>query len=283
MRALSMLLGCSILAGCTTMQVDEKNFIRPDSETGIKLSQRFDAAALQSIVPDASLQGQSVAAEDSVVLQGILVRQQRALATVLYFGGNMFHLDEGAPELLPLLSACRLDVAMFDYRGYGRSPGQPNVATMKSDALRIYDQVRAQTGGKLIVHGQSLGSFIAAYVAQQRTVDGLVLESTASNALDWADANMPWFARPFVRIEVAPSLRGIDNVAAASQYAGISLLLTGEQDKITPPALARKVFDALPGQAKQFQLSPGGGHNGLMARSDTQPGYCAFVQRVAAH
>jgi hypothetical protein len=38
-----------------------------------------------------------------------------------------------------------------------------------------------------------------------------VLEATSTNVEDWAHANVPWCARPFLRIEVAESLRAADN------------------------------------------------------------------------
>ncbi len=43
-------------------------------------------------------------------------------------------------------------------------------------------------------HGQSLGSFVAAYVAQQRpAARGLILESTTTNVREWSNAMLPWY------------------------------------------------------------------------------------------
>ncbi|MBY0572460.1 MAG: lysophospholipase [Undibacterium sp.] len=165
----------------------------------------------------------------------------------------------------------------FDYRGYGRSAGSPSIENMKQDALQIYDHIRAKTPGKLIVHGQSLGSFMAAYVAQNRVTDGVVLESTASNPLDWAQANIPWYARPFVGIELSPDLKVIDNVAAARQHRAPALVMVGEQDRTTPPELGRKVFAAFPNAASQFLLVHDVGHNGVMKKDQAKTAYCAFL------
>jgi pimeloyl-ACP methyl ester carboxylesterase len=101
---------------------------------------------------------------------------------VLYFGGNMFHLDQHGAALLPVLAACGTNVAVFDYRGYGRSPGKPTVENMQADALALFDAVNARFPGRVIVHGQSLGSFMAAHVAAARPVLATVLESTATSA-----------------------------------------------------------------------------------------------------
>ncbi|MFZ6719259.1 alpha/beta hydrolase [Undibacterium sp. Ji49W] len=273
-------LGALCLSACMSVQVSENQFIHPDSRSGYRLAEKLDAASLRQMAADAELTEWRLDSSDGVTLQGIRIQLKQAQVSVLYFGGNMFHLDDGAKYLLPAMQQCGANFLSFDYRGYGRSSGQPTVANMQADALRIYDHARAQTTGKLIVHGQSLGSFIAGYVAQNRQLDGLVLESTASNAMDWALANTPWYAKPFVNIELSPALQDIDNTRAVGAYRGKSLVLVGDQDKVTPLALGRKVYEAIPAGDKRFVVSPGGGHNGLMHRTDVVDAYCGFVRSI---
>ncbi|MFZ6757182.1 alpha/beta hydrolase [Undibacterium sp. Ji50W] len=275
-----MCLAAFCLSACMSVQVSENQFIHPDSRSGYRLAEKLDAASVQQMAANAELTEWRLDSSDGVTLQGIRIQLKQAQVSVLYFGGNMFHLDDGAKYLLPAMQQCGVNLLSFDYRGYGRSSGQPNVANMQADALRIYDYARAQTTGKLIVHGQSLGSFIAGYVAQHRQLDGLVLESTASNAMDWALANMPWYAKAFVTIELSPALQDIDNTRAVAGFRGKSLVLVGDQDQITPLALGRKVYDALPSADKRFMVSSGGGHNGLMRRTDMVDAYCGFVRSI---
>ena len=204
-----------LLSGCA-MQIGEGSIVRPDragtvlppGRVGDGGATAYKLAPLTLAADDAQLAGVSASGEGNAL-------------TVLYFGGNGFHLDQHGDHVLAAVAPCRADVVMIDYRGYGRSTGVPTIATLKADALREFDLVNAQAPGRVIVHGQSLGSFIAAYVAQQRpAVRGLVLESTTTNARDWANNMMPWYAWPFVRVELSESLKGIDNVASASGYAG---------------------------------------------------------------
>ena len=273
------------LSGCMSMEIGERNFIHPDSKSGYKALEKLDHAALQRTLPGASMQEHRLGTADGQTLRGVSLTPAGSGAegaetevTVLYFGGNMFHLDRSAGQLASALSACGINMYVFDYRGYGRSSGEPEVATMQSDALQIYDYVRQQSKAKLIVHGQSLGSFMAAHVARNRPADGLVMESTANNVYDWAMANNPWFARPFVSIELSPSLKNIDNAVALAAYRGNSLVLMGDKDKVTPMELGQKVFAAIPAGNKYQFVSPGGDHNGLLLRPDVQAAYCRFVK-----
>lgn len=268
----------SSVTACTT-NVEEHNFIRPDRRSGYKSEQVFNSSRLPS---SAKVDEQSIKTENDVELKGLAVHQPGANVTVLYFGGNMFHIDDHAMRVLPILSSCGVNSAVFDYRGYGRSQGEPTIANMKSDALRIFDFVNAQNPGKVIVHGQSLGSFMAAYVAQNRPALGLVLESTATNAQDWANANMPWYGRPFVTIEMSPALREIDNTLAVSKFTGGSLVMVGDHDKTTPPELGKKVFDAIPSSSKKMLTIAGAGHNGVLAHPDTRLAYCDFIATLTS-
>ncbi|WP_426208633.1 alpha/beta hydrolase [Massilia sp. TWP1-3-3] len=275
MRALPVLLIAAALSGCGTMEVGERNFIKPD-KPGTPAAAHLDAA---KHLGAGVLRDEEIATPDGAVLRGIRFQPPGATRAVLYFGGNMFHLDQHGAELLPLLASCGTGVAVFDYRGYGRSSGQPNMQRMAADAVRLYDHVSAQFPGGVIVHGQSLGSILAAYVAQQRpSARGIVLESTTSNVQDWVDAAVPWYVTLVSEVKVEAGLRALDNVAAMGGYGGTSLVLVGGADKVTPPPLARKVFDAIPGQRKQWHLAPGAGHNDTFGRPDVMPVYCKLVR-----
>lgn len=280
MRSLIVVL--ALLSGCTTVTIKEGNFIRPDSVTGYKTETRLDGPAVAALRPTATLVEQTVALADGGAALGVLVRQPGARATVLYFGGNAFHLDRHGPTVLAAIASCGANVAMFDYRGYGRSSGKPTVALMAEDALAIFDHVNAQFPGRVVVHGQSLGSFIGARVAQLRPARALVLESTATTPMGWARANVPWYARPFVDIRVTPQLAEVDNVVAASAFRGPGLVLVGENDRITPLALGKRVYEAMPGTPRELLVAPGAGHNDVLESGAAVQGYCRFIDKVAA-
>ena len=273
-------LALVLSTGCA-VQIGERNVIRPDRPGDPKREDVLDAAAAPAWrlspvtlpVPDGELGG---------VAASIASGTERSATTVLYFGGNAFHLDQHGRRVLDAVAPCGVDVVLVDYRGYGRSTGVPTIAAMQADALRTFDFVNARHPGRVVLHGQSLGSFIAAYVARQRpAARGLVLESTTTNARDWGNAMLPWYVWPFVRLELSEPLRGIDNVQAVAEYAGPALVLEGADDKVTPPRLATKVYEALPSPSKRMLVVPGAGHNDVLSNPVTQAAYCAFIRQVA--
>jgi len=253
MRRIALLLLLA-LAGCKTVEIKESMIIRPDALTEAKPlpEQAFQhGTQLEVIRPDGA------------VLHGVLVKRDGAERTLLYFGGNAFHLDESGKHVMAALDRCKVNIAIFDYRGYGRSSGIPTVANMRGDGLAIYDMLDLRFPGNVVVHGQSLGSFVAAGVAQERPVRAVVLETTATTALDWANNSLPWYFKPFIDFKVDEALAAIDNEKAAGNIKAPLLVLAGGEDKTTPAAMSQRVFEASPAEHKRIVILPDAGHNSV--------------------
>ncbi len=268
MRFATLLL-LAMLAGCKTIAVKEAMFIRPDSLSKAKplAAQAFDnGTALE------------IARPDGATLRGVLVSRAGAERTLLYFGGNMFHLDDNGKRVVAALERCKVNVAIFDYRGYGRSSGMPTVANIGGDALAIYDMLEARFPGKVAVHGQSLGSFVAASVAQERPVRAVVLETTATTALETVEHSLPWYYKPFVSITVDDALGAIDNVKVARGIRSPLLVLAGAQDKTTPVIMSQRVFDAAAAEHKRMLVLPDSHHNNVLSNPSTAPALCPFIE-----
>lgn len=133
------------------------------------------------------------------------------------------------------------DVLTFDYPGYGESAGAPTAASFDA-AVSVVSAIAATQSERrpLIFWGHSLGGFVCARLAAETPgTDGLVLETTARNADQVADAWTPWYASAIVRIEVAPSLAGYDSAVDAARFAGPVLVLGARRDSVLPVRLAR--------------------------------------------
>lgn len=270
------------LSACKNIVIEESAFIRPDSIVPYKSKGKFDDTALNKLLTNANLRDEVITISADVELKGLSVQQNAAQVTVLYFGGNRSHIDDAAKTLGRTVGSCPIHFTMYDYRGYGRTKGTPNVANLKEDALKIYDSVKAKTQGTLVVHGHSLGSFMTAYIAQHRAVDGIILETTATNVQDIMRLRTPWYARPFITATFAPGLADIDNTKALAAYQGKSLVLSAENDQTTPAELGMEVFKAIPSINKQHLLVPAAGHNEVLNSPDVQRTYCQFIQSFAA-
>nr|WP_301288480.1 alpha/beta fold hydrolase [Natronospira proteinivora] len=178
-------------------------------------------------------------------------------------------------------SAMGLNVYYFDRRGQGRNAGSAGIDTAFEDAKAVYEYVRAQVDGPLILHGLSLGGFEAASLSAEADIDALVLEATATNVDDFVEhARLPWFARPFIRLEVDEALRGFDNRDHLADYDGPLLLLSGEDDRQTAPVLMEKLYEASPSEPRRLVLVEDAHHNNIMSQSQTREAYRAFLMEI---
>jgi pimeloyl-ACP methyl ester carboxylesterase len=126
----------------------------------------------------ASTQRLEVKTPDGETLAGLRVpscvgRAKRA-PTLLGFGGNAWNAGTMVLTLHRLFPD--RDVVELHYRGYAPSSGRPSAQALLSDSLVIFDHLkREQTSQPIFAVGFSIGSGVAAYLAQQRPVAGLIL------------------------------------------------------------------------------------------------------------
>ncbi|WP_229507685.1 alpha/beta fold hydrolase [Massilia sp. Dwa41.01b] len=116
---------------------------------------------------------------------------------------------------------------------------------------------------------------------QARPVLAAVLETTATNATGLVESQLPWYARPFVSIEMAAPLRQADNLAAAARFAAPTLVIAAGKDRTTPPRMGKAVFDAVPRSDKRWLLLEDAGHNGALHAPGAGAAYCDFVRAAA--
>lgn len=260
------------LAACTSIPLDEATILDP-KQTVTPDDYPRDGLDLTSFyIP---------AADTSVQLNVWHVTQPGAAGTVLLFGGQGFHMVQ-SKRYLDALTALPLDVVLWDYRGYGRSGGEPSVDALRRDALTVYDTIVAERGvrpGRLIVHGHSLGTFLATQVADERTVAGVVLQNPATTVEAWTDHLVPWPLEPFLNFDIAPALQQGDNIARVRQLQAPLLIYGGTEDVITAPAMAEELFDEAASAQKQLELLPGG-HNDLWSADGYLAAYEAFLQNA---
>jgi fermentation-respiration switch protein FrsA (DUF1100 family) len=183
-----------------------------------------------------------------------------SLAHVLFCHGNAGNI---ADRLLHarLLTDARLDVLIFDYRGYGGSTGRPDEEGTYRDARAARSALLALPGvdpARVVYLGESLGGAVALALAREAPPRGLVLVSTFTSVRDMARLHYPVIP-PFLVPDAYPSLERIRGLECPL------LVLHGDRDEIVPVDQARTLFAAAP-EPKRLHVFAGAGHNDLVDR-----------------
>jgi uncharacterized protein len=114
---------------------------------------------------------------DGNTLNGLRFTVENPKGVILFLHGNSGHMGRSG-NYFKRVKDLNYDVVMYDYRGYGKSTGTPTKATFYNDVIQIFDWIKENYPElPIVIHGLSLGSHVATYVAAHRTVRLLIMET----------------------------------------------------------------------------------------------------------
>ncbi|MCE5242393.1 MAG: alpha/beta hydrolase [Syntrophobacteraceae bacterium] len=133
--------------------------------------------------------------QDGLTLSGWFVPGGERSAVMLCCHGNAGNISDRL-LFVEFLHRLHVSVFLFDYRGYGDSEGMPEERGTYLDAAAAWQYLveeRKVVPGRIVVHGQSLGGPIAAWLAREKNPAALILESTFTSLPDLASQIYPFF------------------------------------------------------------------------------------------
>lgn len=179
---------------------------------------------------------------------------------VLYFHGNGGNIEIRGNRANYFMDA-GYGVLLAEYRGYGANPGKPSEKGFYADAAAYMDwllKVEKVPENKIVVYGESLGTGIATWVAQNYPgIAGVILDSPFTSMTDLARSR--YF---FVPVDVL--LR--DRFSSVSRIAEVKqpkLFLQAETDFIVPPRYGARLFAAAI-EPKKLEILPRAGHSSVL-------------------
>jgi len=255
---LYLIAACGLFVGCTKIKLTEKDAF--DVKRTINAEWFHDRAYGFDTVTFKS--------GDSLALNGWFIQHPQARGTVLYCGGNGFVMVTSYHIIRSIIEQ-RVNLLVFDYRGYGENPGKPSVTGLQLDAIGAYEfltEERNISPDSLVIHGHSLGSYTAAYLAENKPAKGLVLECPVTDAKDWTGRLVPWFLKPFVKFDIDSVLLENSNTKRLADMQLPLLIIAGENDQVTPASMAESLYDISGSDQKKLVIIENGGHNDLPSK-----------------
>jgi fermentation-respiration switch protein FrsA (DUF1100 family) len=215
--------------------------------------------------------------QDGVRLHGWFVPGESNL-TWLWFHGNGGNISHRLENLLLLHQNLGINLFIFDYRGYGRSEGNPSEQGIYLDAEAALAYLHSRKDierSRIIYFGQSLGSGVAVELATRQPPMALILESAFPSIPSVARQLYPYLPIwPFLRTQY-------DSAAKINRINVPLLILHGDKDEIVPLEAGKQLFAAA-GADKTFYTIHGAGHNDtyLVGGRDYFNAIASFVRRL---
>jgi fermentation-respiration switch protein FrsA (DUF1100 family) len=264
-----------LAAGCTA-RIDERSLVH-----SVKAG-ALDGAALVKAAPRYAAEQHWIERPDGARLHAVLLRQPGAEATILYFGGNGYTIGQFGPWTAQSFMPLGVNLLIVDHRGYGLSTGTASLATAEEDGLASFDYLRGLSSNPILVHGHSMGSFMAGHVAAHRDTAGVILESSVTTTEDWVKSRTGGVMGRLLRVEIDPALSGRGNAANVARIEEPLLIVVGGKDKTTPPVLSQRLYDAspLPAGRKQLVVVPEANHQNVMIAKTVHAAYRRLLAEV---
>lgn len=193
--------------------------------------------------------------EEKVHAWYVPVLNETSKGTVLFCHGNAGNISYLVDRIKDV-NSFGYDCMVIDYRGFGKSGGEPSEQNMYEDVLSAWEYltvVRKIPASKIIVHGRSLGGGAASWLASKVRPAALVLESTFSSALTLAQEKV--FYLP---IETLLNFK-FDTMSRLNEINCPIFVVHSKDDELIPYKHGQDLYRAVKGEKKFLEIS--GSHN----------------------
>lgn len=197
----------------------------------------------------------TVEAEDDERITGWFIPADNARGVVLFCHGNAGNIS-GRLETIRIVHELRMDLLIFDYRGFGQSTGAPSEEGTYLDAMAMWRHLTEERGiapERIVVFGRSLGGAVAAWLAERAAPAGLVMESAFTSIPEMGAELYPFFP---VRLA---SRFHYDSLARMPRIQCPVLVVHSREDRLVPFHHGSELFQAVRAEKRFLEIV--GSHN----------------------
>ena len=194
---------------------------------------------------------------DHEKINGIHFKADSSKGVILYFHGNAGSLKSWgyvAEDFMPL----GWDLLIIDYRTFGKSTGKLTYTSLLSDGQAAYDYLlQSYQASEILIYGRSLGTGIAAHIANKNNAPKLLLETPYTSLVDLSHHYYKWLPVKWLHrfpLSVKKHLSSFENPV---------FIIHGTDDKVIPVHNSHQLSKTFPNQIRLFVEIQGGGHNDL--------------------
>ncbi|KAG2456579.1 protein ABHD13 [Erpetoichthys calabaricus] len=209
-----------------------------------------------------------IKAKDGVCLNLILLRytgdNPTFSPTIIYFHGNAGNIGHRVPNALLMVVNLKVNVVLVDYRGYGKSDGEPSEEGLYIDSEAVLDYVMTRPDidkTKIILFGRSLGGAVAVHLASENPhrISAIMVENTFLSIPHMASTLFSFFPMRYLPLWCYKNK--FLSYRKITQCRMPSLFISGLSDQLIPPVMMKQLYELSPSRTKRMAIFPDGTHN----------------------
>lgn len=192
---------------------------------------------------------------DGAIINGLRFKAKNPKGVVMYLKGNSKSI-KGWGKFAVDFTSHGYDVAMIDYRGFGKSTGKRSQEAIKRDMQFLYDKIKEKIDEKyIIIYGRSLGSGFATKLASINNPKMLILDAPYYSMKNITARYLPFMPLSIILRYPIPTYKWIKHVKCPIH------IIHGTNDKLIPFSAAIKLSKKNPEMARLYPIIDGGHKN----------------------
>ncbi len=177
---------------------------------------------------------------------------------VIYLHGNAQNVSTWYLAPVEIQKYVPVNFLLVDYRGYGKSTGNPSTKGVITDAQAMYKYLisRDYKPENISVYGRSIGGAIALELSIREKVKSIVIQSSFTSLKEIAKELFPFIPNHLVKNDLWNSQEIIKKI-------NIPVLIShGDKDEIVPVSHSYKLYE-LGNEPKKLIILKGASHNDI--------------------
>ena len=177
---------------------------------------------------------------------------------VIYLHGNAQNVSAWYLAPVEIQKHVPVNFLLVDYRGYGKSTGNPSIEGVITDAQAMYKYLldKGYKSENVSIYGRSIGGAIALELGSQEKVKSIVIQSSFTSLKEIAKELFPFIPNNLVKNDFWNSQELIQKIK-------IPLLIShGDRDEIVPISHSYKLYE-LANEPKKLIVLKGATHNDI--------------------
>jgi pimeloyl-ACP methyl ester carboxylesterase len=166
--------------------------------------------------------------------------------TVIFCHGNVGNISH-REYMYDICQRLKLNLFLFDYRGFGMSSGQPSKQGLRRDSEVAYEYLSSRVDPHdIIVWGESLGGYSACWMAAHYKCRSLILLATFSSLTDVVDHHIESIiCKKAVGVIMSCIGDNLENKKLLKKVSCPIVIIHSTEDTLIPYECAVKMYNSI--------------------------------------
>lgn len=175
---------------------------------------------------------------DGITINAWFIPFKNADYTILLSHGNAGNIS-GEIDVIKFSQELKMNILLYDYRGYGNSQGQMSEKGSYKDLITAYNYLikdKKVNNKNIIIYGRSLGGAVSIGANREIQPAAYIIDSTFTSIIEMGKQKYPFLPIGYL------SRIYYDNLTKIKEISEPILIIHSKEDEVIPYEFAKKLY-----------------------------------------